>query len=243
MFRFFRRHHTFVMTAMAVCIVLLILFGIGGSSFMTSPFDTVIKINGQKISEADFDQTYNQVARSRQSNGSAPPPQQQIMSQALNELIRQEVFFQEAKKFNIHISDQQLQMQLASYPAFQKDGKFDLSKYAQMVVQVMGMPVRDFEKNQKKDIAGREINQLVADSVHISDEDLQLEVSNRLATEKDGAKRKELIADPEKVRNEMRDKELNLVFNDWLTQLNAALKVNIVSDAFRQRMGAPGAAQ
>ena len=243
MFRFFRRHHTFVMTAMAVCIALLILFGIGGTSFMTSPLDAVIKINGHKVSEADFDRVYNQVARSHQDPTTGASQKQQMTSQALNEIIRQEVFFQEAQKFNIRVSDQQLEMQLASYPAFQKDGKFDISTYARMVTQVMSMSPRDFENNQKKDIAGREVNQLVADSVHISDADLQLEIASRLATEKDALKRKDVIDNPEKVRNEMRDKELNLVFSDWLAQLNAALKVNVVSDAFKQRMGAPAAAQ
>jgi peptidyl-prolyl cis-trans isomerase D len=238
MFRFLRRHNTLVMTAMAVCIALLILFGIGGTSFMTSPFDTVFKINGQSISQAEFDQIYNQVARTHPENGAASGSRQQIMSQALNELIRQEVFFQESKRFGIQVSDQQLQMQLASYPAFQKDGKFDFPTYARTVAQAMDMAPRDFEKNQKKDIAGHELNELVADSVHISDEDLQQEIANRLATEKDAAKRKEITSDPEKIRNEMRDKELNLVFGDWLTQLNASLKVNIVSDTFRQRMGA-----
>jgi hypothetical protein len=231
------------MTAMAICITLLLLFGIGGTSFMTSPLDAVIKVNGHKITEADFDRVYNQVARSHTDTAPGGSQRQQLTSQALNEIIRQEVFFQEAQKFHIRVSDQQLQMQLASYPAFQKDGKFDINTYARMVTQVMSMSPREFEKNQKKDIAGRELNQLVADSVHISDADLQLEIANRLATEKDPAKRKELKDNPEKVRAEMRDKELNLVFNDWLTQLNAALKVNIVSDAFKQRMGTPAAAQ
>ena len=226
---------------MAVCILSLALFGIVGNSFITSPLDTVIKINGQKITQVDFDHVYNQVSRA--AKNSDPNQRQQSTSQALNEIIRQEVFNQEAKKFGITVSDQQLQMQLASYQAFQKEGKFDLPTYGRMVVQVMGMSPRDFEKSQRKDIAGRAVNQLVANSVHISEDEFQSELAHRLASEKDAAKRKELLANPEQVRNEMRDKELNLVFNDWLTQLNSALKVNIVSESFRQRMGAPATAQ
>jgi hypothetical protein len=162
-----------------------------------------------------------------------------MTTQALNEIIRQEVFFQESQKFGIRVSDQQLQMQLAAYPAFQKDGKFDASAYAHMVTQVLGLPIADFEKDQKKDIAGREVNQLVANTIHISDEELQTEMAKRLSAEKDAAKRKELLADPEKVRNDLREKELNLVFSDWLAQLNASLKVTMVSDAFRKQIGAP----
>lgn len=236
MFKFLRRHRTFVMTAMAVTIALLIIFGIGGSSFMTSPFDTIIKINGHKVSQVEFDRVFNQIAR---SHPDAATQRQQVMSQTLNEIIRQEVFYQESKKFGIDVSDQQLQLQLQSYPAFQKDGKFDLQTYARMVGQVMGMSPRDFEKNQKKDIAGRNLNQLVAESVQITDQAVAEEMNAQMAAEKDAAKRKEIAANPEKIREDLKNKEMNLVFNDWLTQLNTALKVNIVSDAFRQRLGSP----
>ena len=54
----------------------------------------------------------------------------------------------------------------------------------------------------------------------------------------DAKKRKALKENPELLRQEMRDKETNIVFGDWLNQLNSNLKVTFVSDTFKKRMGA-----
>src|SRR5687768_4082861 len=122
MFRFFRKHRAFVMIFMAACILGLLLFGIGGTSFVATPFDTIMKINGVKISQIQYDRIYNQLMRQREG-ATTPEERQQVQSQALNELIRQEVFYQESKKYGIAVTDQELQLQLANIPAFQKDGK------------------------------------------------------------------------------------------------------------------------
>src|SRR5262249_50715238 len=160
MFRFFRKHRSVVMVFLAACILGLLLFGIGGNALISTPQDTVIKINGQKVSQLDFDRIYNQIMKQR-PGATSPEQRQQIQSQALNELIRTEVFFQESKKYGIDIPDQELQMQLASIPAFQKDGHFDPSTYVRVIAQAFNMSPRDFEKGHKKELAGRQLNQLI----------------------------------------------------------------------------------
>ncbi len=238
MFRFFRKHRSFVMVALAACIVGVILFGIGTPSLTATPQDTVMKVNGQKVTQMDFDRIYNQLIRQRQT-ATTPEQRQQIQGQALNELIREEVFFQEAKKYGIQVTDQALQMQLGSIPAFQKDGHFDPATYVRAVNQAFQMTPHDFEKMHKRDIASRQLNQLIASAVNISDEQFQQALEARLKTETDPKVKKEMIDHPEKFRQEIQDKEVNLVFSDWLNQLNSTLKVNMVSDTFRKRLAAP----
>jgi hypothetical protein len=46
MFKFLRKHHSFLLAAMAVCILGLLLFGIGGGSMAPSQYDPILKING-----------------------------------------------------------------------------------------------------------------------------------------------------------------------------------------------------
>jgi predicted thioredoxin/glutaredoxin len=238
MFRFFRKHRSFVMVFLAACIVGLILFGIGGTSLVSTPQDTIMKINGRKVTQMEFDRIYNQLLRQKQGT-TTPEQRQQVQSQALNELIREEVFFQESKKYGIRVPDQELQMQLASIPAFQKDGHFDAATYVRTVTQAFQMSPHEFEKTHKKDIASRQLNQLIASTVNISDDQLKQELEAHLKTETDLKKRKELTEDPEKFRQELQEKEVNLVFADWLNQLNSTLKVNMVSETFRKRLGAP----
>ncbi len=237
MFRFFRKHRSVVMVFMAACIGGLILFGVGGSSFVSTSHDTIFKVNGVKVPQAQYDRTYNQLVRQREAANLPTDQRNQLQSQALNEVIRQEVFAQEAQKYGIEITDQELQMQLMSIPAFQKDGHFDPATYVRVVAQTFSMAPRDFEKEHKKDMAGRQLNSLIATAVNISDEQLTASMDAAVKAEMDPKKRKELQADPEKIRQQIWEKEANFVFGDWLNQLNSTLKVNIVSDAFRKRLG------
>ncbi len=239
MFRFFRKHRKIVMVSMAACIVGLLLFGIGGNSMVQSSQDTIMKINGKKIAQIDFDRFYNQMMRQRDTTATTPEQRQQIQGQAFQELIRQEVFFQESKKYGISVPDQVLRLQLENIPAFQKEGKFDPETYYRVLFQVFQMGPRDFEKTHKKDIAGRQLNSLIATSVHISDAQLKDALETRLKSDTDAKKKKEIQANPEILRQELLEKETNLVFSDWLNQLNSTLKINIVSETFRQRMGQP----
>src|SRR4051812_3957927 len=98
MFRFFRKHRSVVLVFLAAVIIGMLLFGIGGNALVASPQDTIIKINGVKIPQIDFDRLYNQMMRQKQGV-TTPEQRQQIQGQAFQELIRQEVFYQESKKF------------------------------------------------------------------------------------------------------------------------------------------------
>lgn len=237
MFRFFRKHRAIVMVALALCILGLLLFGIGGSFMGASPNDTIIKINGKKVTQMEYDRLYNQL--SRQKTDLSPEQRDQLAGQAFQELVRQEVFYQEAKKYGIVVSDQELQLQIRAIPAFQKDGQFDPATYMQVISQMFGAPIHEFEKVHRKDLMARQLNAVIASAVHVTDAELQSALSQRLATETDKKKKKQLQENPELLREELRQKEANIVFSDWLTQLNANLKVNVVSETFRKRIGAP----
>lgn len=235
MFQFFRRHRTVVLVSLTFVMIALLLFGVGGTSFMSSPHDTIVKVNGTKVSQVQFDRVYNQLLRQNQG-GSTPQERQQMMQQALNELIRQEVYYQESKKYGLRVPDQELQAQIASIPLFQREGQFNPMVYRQAVAQVMGISANEFEKGFRKDLAGRKLNQLIMTTVQVPEREFQQELQARLAAEKDSKKRKELQDKPRIVKNELRDRELNLVFSDWLAQVNSRLKVDVVSEPFRQRM-------
>lgn len=155
-------------------------------------------------------------------------------------MIRQEVFYQESKKYGIKVPDQDLQMHLSFYPAFQKDGYFDPQTYAQTVTQVIGMPLGDFEKARKKDIAAQKLTALINASVHIPEAAFQAALKNRLAIETDKKKKKELEENPESLREELRNREANLVFTDWLAQVNSSLKVEPISEELKKRLSPNG---
>ena len=206
---------------------------------MASPKDVIVKVNGRKITNEQFERLYRAMARQRPE--SSGRDQQEIMGQALNELVRQDVLSQEAKRYGIVVTDDELRSQLASIPAFQREGQFDPATYAQVVQRTFGMNLHDFEAGHKKDVSVRKLNLLVASGVQVSDAEVEFHKDAILEGEKDPKVRKEIAADSVKLRDRVREKQIQLVFADWLNRLNSDLKVSIVSDQFRQRLAGPSA--
>lgn len=240
MFQFFRRHRTLVLIALVFCIVGLILFGAGGTSFTKSSQDVVVRVNDKKITAEQYDRTYR--AMTRQTTDTSPAAQQQLMGQALNEIIRQEVMSEEAERYGLTVTDQELQLQLATIPAFQRDGKFDMATYVQVVRRMFGTAPSEFEKTHRKDLLVRKLNLLIASAIQTSDAEVDLQKAAILAQEKDPKIKAELEKEAGKMRDRVRERQVNLTFNDWLTRLNSDLKVTIVSEDFRKRLSAPVAA-
>lgn len=234
MFKFLRKHRTVLFVLLAAILIALPFFGVGGSFFISSPHDTIAKVNGVKITQIQFDRLYNQILK--QKTDLTPEQRKNLAQEVFQELIRQEVFSQEAERYGIRVSDQEVQMFLASLPAFQKDGKFDPRVYYHTVFRIFGTTPDDFEKDRKKDIAARKLNQLLASAVHIPDEMMSEVLKRRWEIETDPKKKKELKDNPETIRQELRNQEINQVFSDWLSQLNSKLKVQIVSENLRKRL-------
>ena len=237
MFKFFRKHRIVVFVSLAFVLLVLPFFGVGTSFLQSSPQDVILKINGEKVLQGQFDRLIDQI--NRQDPDMSPEKKVQVRGQAMNELIRLTVYDQEARNYGIRVSDQELRFQLENTPAFQKDGKFDGATYLQTLRQIGNVSPEEFEALRKKDIAASKLNQLISSSVHISDADLQEAVQNRMAIETDPKLKKEWRDDPEKLRDTIRNEELNWVYQDWLGQINSRLKVNIVSDKFRQSLSMP----
>jgi peptidyl-prolyl cis-trans isomerase D len=235
MFKFFRRHRTVVMIALAACVGGLVLFGVGSSSFMASPQDAIAKVNGKSITGQQFDRVFR--AMSLQKPDATPAQQKEMMGQALNEIIREEVLSKEAQRYGLQVTDDELRMQLAAIPAFQKDGQFDEATYRQVVRRMFGEGADEFEKNHRKDLLVRKLNLLIAAGVQVSDAEADASKDAVLAAEKDPKERAKAAANENEIRDRVRDKQVNLVFTDWLAKMNSDLKVTIVSDQFRQRLG------
>lgn len=214
MFNFLRRHRTFVLISLALIVAIVPFVGIGTTSMQASPMDVIAKINGQPVRQGEFDKMYRQL--SRQSENLAPEARQKLAETAFHELVKQEVFVQEAERYGLKVTDQEVQIQLASMPAFRKDGKFDYGTYYNRVVQSFGIAPKDFEKNYRKELLARKVNALVASSV-----------------------RGPASAADAKLADEQRKQEIALVMNDWYTQLNNNIRIDLTSDRFRKTLASP----
>ena len=242
MFRFLRQHRALVMISVTLSIVGLLLFQAGGYSFMESTLDTAFKVNGEKITQGEFDRVYKQILRQRQ-NTTPPPSPQQVAQMTFQQIVRDRVFYEEAKRYGVELSDQELKVAIASAPAFQREGQFDPETYARVVTQVIGSSIDDFETMERRDLIIQHLHSLIASTVQISDE--QVEAAMAAGEGKDEKDEDETEKDQkpltpqerfEKIRQDLRDKELNRVYSNWLTQLNAKLRVTPPSEALQRRL-------
>jgi peptidyl-prolyl cis-trans isomerase D len=237
MFKFLRKHKTVVFVTLAAVMIGLPFFGVGGFTFF-SPQDSIVKVNGKRIIQREYDILLNQLVR--QVPNMTPERRVQLEQEAFQELIRREVLFQEALRYGIYVSDQEVALNLFSIPSFQTEGKFDPRKYAQTLSQVFRMTPKEFEGLRRKEMAAMKLNQIIASSARVDPQLVKDGLKRRIEIEVDPEKKKELKKNPDIYRGELRDREIQLVFADWLSQINSKLKVSFVSESFRKRLQGGG---
>jgi len=186
--------------------------------------DAVIEVNGSKISYKTYIDLYNRTIDNLRRE-KEQPTEETIKSkkqEVLQDLIQEEVFWQEANKFGIKVTDSELAMDIQHYPAFQKDKRFDQRAYFQVLYQVMHQTPPEFEKTRRKQLAINKLRYLIASGVKITEPELRLEYS--LANK---GNMKNFDKDRDKFEEQVRQEKTMMVFNEWLKQLNQTMKIKV----------------
>ncbi len=157
-----------------------------------------------------------------------------LKKEAVQDLVRETVFLQEAEKYRLEATDNELAAYIQRAPAFQKDGRFDQATYLQVVHQVLRIPPEEFEEDRRRELKIQKLQSLMASAVKISDAELQLELQKRMARA-DAKTRKALLENPQALREEMRQAQVANVFQEWLGQMNSQLKVKVLLNRWEGR--------
>ncbi|MCG2678183.1 SurA N-terminal domain-containing protein [bacterium] len=97
---------------------------------------------------------------------------------ALNILIERELLLQEVKRKRIGVSDQELREEIRSYPAFQKEGKFDKETYFALL-DWLGYTPQKFEEEMSKEISITKLKNLILDGIEMSEKEIRDEYLKR----------------------------------------------------------------
>ena len=228
----FLRKHTrtiFIITIIGFLAGIFIGFG---SYFMGkgTPADAVAKINGVRIPLKKYQSLYTRVMDNLRESNTDITDQvvQQKRQQVIQDLIQEEVFWQEAAKYGILVTDKELAATIQSFPAFQKDGRFDQQVYFQILLYRLRMTPQEFEESQRRRIAMFKLRDIVISGLKITEQELQFEYfmehrGNMKKYEKD---RGEFL---KKLQNE---KTLALL-NDWYRTLSSSIKVQVFPESFQ----------
>src|SRR5262249_2022697 len=148
-----------------------------------------------------------------------------VRTRTLQDLVRETVFLKEADKYGVEVTDAEVAQYIQSIPAFQHDGKFDQQTYIQVLYQVIHTPPDEFEDERRKDIKIQKLQMILASAVKIGDIEFNWRFQKKMAETADADAKKKLTDNPDAFREDLRREEVNQVFNEWLTAINAQLKV------------------
>jgi peptidyl-prolyl cis-trans isomerase D len=150
-------------------------------------------------------------------------------------LVQEEIFVQEAEKLGLRVSDMELAQTIQSFPAFQRDGRFDIGVY-QTFLNRLRLKVEEFEETQRRQILGQKAQMLMASGVRISSLEAPQAFQEALA-QSSPEDRKKFMENPEELREQVRRREIQASLQEWYTVLSTQIKVKVL---LNQIEGEPG---
>ncbi len=169
----FVRNNTKIMMGILFLLIIpsFVLFGLEGYSGFKDQGATVAKVNGNKISQGDWDAAHKrEVDRIRASMPNIDvkvfdTPEAKYAT--LERLVRDQVVTAATRKLNLIASDTKLARELQSIPAIAAlrlpDGKLDMERYKQLAAS-QGMTPEMFEMQMRADISNQQLIQGVQGS-------------------------------------------------------------------------------
>jgi len=145
-------------------VVAFLFFGIEGY-FSQSNATWVAKVDGHEISQQDFNAALNN-ARQQQLNqpGNTMDPadfeKPAFKEEVLKRVINRQLLINANEKYGIQVPDAVVRDQIASYPIFQVNGKFDSSTYLAWLAQ-QGKTAQQFQDEIRSDLATQQVPQAI----------------------------------------------------------------------------------
>ena len=157
-------------------VIAFLFFGIEGY-FSQSNATWVAKVDGHEISQQDFNTALNNY---RQSQMNAPGntmeaadfEKPEVKQKVLDLVINRQLLMDANAKLGIRVPDSVVRDQIASYPVFQVNGKFDSSTYLAYLAQ-QRKSAQQFQDEIRTDLATQQIPQAIAGTAFSTKEDAE----------------------------------------------------------------------
>ena len=163
----FVRNHSRIMFLVIVLLIFpsFVFFGVQGyTDFNSAGGAAVASVNGQKITQADWDAAHRrqaeQMRRQMPNLEAAFFDSPEIKRETLDNLVRDRVLMNAAQRAHFAVSDERVQRELMSIPQLaalrRPDGSMDLEAY-KALIGAQGLTPQGFEANVRQDISLRQV--------------------------------------------------------------------------------------
>lgn len=149
-------------------------WGMGGAS--SSPGGVVATVNGSKISQVEYERTFNNLINFYREQFQSQFSEELIQkldlkTQALDALIQKKILLAKADELDIQVGDAEVINQINSLAAFQKNKVFNNAAY-QNYLKFKRLTPLEFEESQRESLLLEKIRNLIAANVKVSPNEL-----------------------------------------------------------------------
>ena len=163
----FIRNHSRVLFFVVVLLIFpsFVFFGVQGYTQFNDPSGAAVaKVDGQKISRADWDAAHrrqsDQMRRQMPNLDAAFFDGAEVKRETLDSLVRERVLGTAANRAHFSVSDERLQREIMAIPQLaalrRPDGSIDVAAYKAMI-EAQGMSTQGFEANVRQDLLLRQV--------------------------------------------------------------------------------------
>ena len=125
MMNFVRKHRETIFIITIIGFLAGIFVGFGSYFFIgKTPADNVLEVNGSGVPYKRYTSLLNQVQYAMRHNNeeTTDTVMAKKRQEIIQQLVQEELFWQEAQKYGIMVSDSELANDLKNYPPFQENG-------------------------------------------------------------------------------------------------------------------------
>jgi peptidyl-prolyl cis-trans isomerase D len=163
---------------------MLLLFVPGGQMGDSGMGSSAATVDGEPIPLKDFWQTYRRVLDNYSAGGRNRLDPEMIKALgigrlALDSLITAKVVDYEARRVGLTVTQAELRRAIEAYPGFQDRGAFIGVDRYRAILAANSLTVTEFENNLRNSLLGRKLQNVVSDSVEVSDKDLRDEFTRQ----------------------------------------------------------------
>lgn len=171
MFEFVRTHNRVLFFVLVLLIFpSFVFFGVQGySGFNDESSVAVAKVDGQKVTRAEWDAAHQRQVEQARSRMPGLDPKffdaPEVRRESLDAVVRERLLFAAAAKGHLTVSDERLMRELQNIPQLaalkRPDGSFDVAAY-KVMVESQGRSAESFEAGLRQDIAQRQVIAAIA---------------------------------------------------------------------------------
>ena len=160
-----RRHAKSWLIKFLIGMIAVVFIFYFGYSFTAKRVAKIAHVNGEPISRSEYEKTYRRLLEALQREYKSVWSENlvevfDLKNKALQDLINQKLVSQEARRIGLDVTEEEIQNEILTYPAFQYNGRFDESRYRALLSRNRMKP-GDFEAGIAQDLFQKKLRQFL----------------------------------------------------------------------------------